>query len=290
MCNSNNLLYSPKPHEYRAYRADGTKVVKGDKLVTGDRVWDFVSCTHPRKIFVENLEDPKGPRMWPNRMSQEFYASVFNLGIYDVTDSCWSFEPSWTHSDIEPGTDKLTDADVWASYDKNVQADKFPNSAQDIAELVEMDKEAPLHGKTDMWDLVDKLYQRVTQCDGTVILTPRGKSDNLEEASEANLPWVSPGPSESEIAEQADRVRRADAWVETGVWEKSDEPYKHYDLGNQGNRETYVDSDGTYTEDDQGNWSKVGETDIADDDDKAELIRESDEQAELNETDKANDK
>lgn len=33
--------------------------------------------------------------------------------------------------------------------------------------------------------------------------------------------WVTPGPSAQELAEQAERVRKADKWVETGEWEKS---------------------------------------------------------------------
>lgn len=33
--------------------------------------------------------------------------------------------------------------------------------------------------------------------------------------------WVTPGPSAQEQAEQAERVRKADKWVETGEWEKS---------------------------------------------------------------------
>lgn len=44
----------------------------------------------------------------------------------------------------------------------------------------------------------------------------------------SNLPgeksdkWVTPGPSAQELADQADRVQRADEWVETGIWrEKS---------------------------------------------------------------------
>lgn len=35
--------------------------------------------------------------------------------------------------------------------------------------------------------------------------------------------WVTPGPSAQEQAEQAERVRKADKWVETDIWEKSTE-------------------------------------------------------------------
>lgn len=35
--------------------------------------------------------------------------------------------------------------------------------------------------------------------------------------------WVTPGPSAQEQAEQAERVRKADKWVETGVWDKTTE-------------------------------------------------------------------
>lgn len=270
MCNSNNLLYTPKPHEYRAYRADGTILQKGDKLPSKDVLWDFVSCTHPRKIYVEAFNDPNGPHSWPNRESCEYYANVFNLGIYDMNDAEWTFRPSWNTSDIDAKlyeefesryTDNLTDADVWASYDKNVQADSGDKTyTTDTERNKEFWAQVDENAETDMWAFIDQLYQRVTQCDGTVILTPRTKSD------ETDIPWVSPGPSESEKAEQAERVRKADAWVETDVWEKTDRT------------ETW------------GEMVEANETDIADDDDKAELVREADEQAELHETDTANDK
>lgn len=271
MCNSNNLLYTPKKHEFRAYRADGTQVHTGDVLGAADNEWIFSSCTHPRKIYVGRLEDPNGPQTWPNKETREFYASVFDLGIYDVTDAEWTFVPNWRTSDIdaklyeEYESRNLTDADVWASYDKNVQKGEkivITPERPEVHQTVGSNKPA----ETDMWDLIDKLYQRVTKCDGTVILTPRPKTvivDDSDSLDEADKPWVSPGPSEADIAAQADRVRRADKWVETGIWDKPDYSDEEVKAGKE--HELHM----------------LGETDIADDDDKAELIRESDEQAEI---------
>lgn len=86
-----------------------TKVLKkGDPLKSAFRPsedpWTFQSVTHPRKLFVTSKDDPNGPDSWPNMASREFYASVFNAGIWDIDAEEWTFRPSWHDdyiSDIE---------------------------------------------------------------------------------------------------------------------------------------------------------------------------------------------
>lgn len=76
---------------YTVIREDGTEVTKGELLFTRDEAWQFVDCTHPRKIHVKQKEDPNGDDFWPNTRNQEFYANVFNVGIYDKETQEWTF-------------------------------------------------------------------------------------------------------------------------------------------------------------------------------------------------------
>ncbi len=82
---------------YVAKRQDGSILVPGEEIrTTRDNVpWIFRSVTHPRKIYVTWDNDPKGPPYYPNRDSREYYASVFDLGIWDEQDQEWTFEPNW---------------------------------------------------------------------------------------------------------------------------------------------------------------------------------------------------
>lgn len=89
---------------YNAYVQDSNGMVR--KLQKGDVVqsfrnedWTFQSVTHPRKIFVTQLEDPNGPKAWPNMSSREFFASVLNAGIWDNEMEIWTFSPDWEHPD-----------------------------------------------------------------------------------------------------------------------------------------------------------------------------------------------
>lgn len=82
--------------QYVAKRADGTTVHKGDVLHNGrGENWTFESVTHPRKVFVSFKNDPNGNDFYPNRESREYYATVFDLGIWDNFAEDWSFRPNW---------------------------------------------------------------------------------------------------------------------------------------------------------------------------------------------------
>lgn len=88
----------------RAVRANGTFVEKGETVSSGpesDDKWEFVSITHPRKINVMWKNDPNGSDSWPNVQSMSYYASVLNLGIWDVQFKEWTFRPDGDKKDIE---------------------------------------------------------------------------------------------------------------------------------------------------------------------------------------------
>jgi hypothetical protein len=63
--------------------------------------WIFQSVTHPRKLYVTWDNDPNGAPFYPNRANREFYASVFDLGIWDIELQEWSFNPNFDNPDIE---------------------------------------------------------------------------------------------------------------------------------------------------------------------------------------------
>lgn len=93
---------------YLTIDANGKTLQKNDKLrdFRGDD-WTYQSTTHPRKVFVTAKDDPNGPDSWPNMASREFYASVFNLGIWDTNAQEWSFEPDWPAQQINMVEDQL---------------------------------------------------------------------------------------------------------------------------------------------------------------------------------------
>lgn len=81
---------------YQAITANATILAKGNKVRDfRDLEWTFQSVTHPRKVYVTRKDDPNGPETYPNLHSREFYASVFNLGIWDTETQSWTFEPEW---------------------------------------------------------------------------------------------------------------------------------------------------------------------------------------------------
>lgn len=93
---------------YIAVKQDGTVPNRGDILHTfRDARWTYQSTTHPRKVFVTSKSNPNGPDSWPNKTSMEFYASVFNLAIWDTRYNEWSFTPGWPDEDIAFAEDKL---------------------------------------------------------------------------------------------------------------------------------------------------------------------------------------
>ena len=82
-----------------------TKVLKkGDSITSvfrpSEGPWTFQSVTHPRKLFVTQKDDPNGPDSWPNMASREFYASVFDAGIWDIDAEEWTFRPEWAEEYI----------------------------------------------------------------------------------------------------------------------------------------------------------------------------------------------
>lgn len=80
---------------FRVFMADGFELHKGYQITSSrDEPWIYDNCVHPRKISVHWDEDPNGEPFWPNRSSREFYASVFNAGIWDVEREEWTFPPS----------------------------------------------------------------------------------------------------------------------------------------------------------------------------------------------------
>lgn len=96
---------TPKPVKlprYVAVRSNGTILTKGDSVTSfnHNEDWTFQSVTHPRKVFVTAKDDPDGPDSYPNMASREFYASVFDMGIWDTTRKIWTFTPDWTDRDI----------------------------------------------------------------------------------------------------------------------------------------------------------------------------------------------
>jgi hypothetical protein len=79
---------------FKVLRKDGTEVVEGDLLYIRHQhnaKWKFQSCTHPRKVHVTWKEDPNGPDYHPNMASREFYASVFDVSIWDDDAKEWTF-------------------------------------------------------------------------------------------------------------------------------------------------------------------------------------------------------
>lgn len=78
---------------FRVFYENGQEVQKGDVLYSKGEPWIYDGCTHPRKIYVYWDEDPKGEPFYPNRSSREYYANVFDLGIWGETNKEWTFEP-----------------------------------------------------------------------------------------------------------------------------------------------------------------------------------------------------
>lgn len=85
-----------------AVRKDGSILAQGDEIRTSrdDQPWIFQSVTHPRKLYVTWDTDPNGPPYYPNRTSMEYYASVFDLGIWDTKYQEWSFPPHEDNPDV----------------------------------------------------------------------------------------------------------------------------------------------------------------------------------------------
>lgn len=81
---------------FRVFYENGTEVKEGDVLVNDrnpDIPWIYVSTTHPRKIYVMWKNDQEGDDFYPNVEKQEYYANVFDLGIWDDNRKEWTFEP-----------------------------------------------------------------------------------------------------------------------------------------------------------------------------------------------------
>jgi len=81
---------------FKVYQEYGPEVVKGNKLTSfRQEVWTFESCTHPRKV---NVSQPvvDEPYIYDNH--REFYANVFDVGIWDTKSNEWTFAPP-THQD-----------------------------------------------------------------------------------------------------------------------------------------------------------------------------------------------
>lgn len=74
-----------------------TELQKGDKVRDfRGKEWTFQGVTHPRKLYVTKKYDRNGDDFWPNMESREFFASVFDAGIWDNYYAEWSFEPNWS--------------------------------------------------------------------------------------------------------------------------------------------------------------------------------------------------
>lgn len=108
---------------YSAYVQDSNGMVR--KLQKGDSVttfrsedWTFQSVAHPRKIFVTQLEDPNGPKAWPNMASREFFASVLNAGIWDNEMEIWTFSPDWDHPSDPTIFDDFSNPGFWELPDE----------------------------------------------------------------------------------------------------------------------------------------------------------------------------
>lgn len=104
---------------YRAVNVSGDILQKGYILPGSDENWTFQSVTHPRKVHVTAKDDPNGPDSWPNMASREYYANVFNLGIWDVDSKAWSFRPDWDESAIQDITAELLKSDKSDNPDKS---------------------------------------------------------------------------------------------------------------------------------------------------------------------------
>lgn len=79
--------------QLRVFRKDGSQVHKGDPIVSfrGD-TWQFGGIVHERKLWAYRDEDPNGAPFYPNRATQDFYPSVFDLDIVDVSDEQQKFD------------------------------------------------------------------------------------------------------------------------------------------------------------------------------------------------------
>lgn len=101
-----------KTPRFVAVTASGRILKKGDEIYTTrlNEVNTFTSVTHPRKVNSYTLDDPNGPKSWPNMSSNSYYASVFDLGIWDTQANEWSFRPEndmWGESSIDETADIL---------------------------------------------------------------------------------------------------------------------------------------------------------------------------------------
>lgn len=128
---------------YLAIRETTNRIVKrGDILLDSHGVeWTYQSTTHPRKVFVTTKDDQNGPNSWPNMANREFYASVFNLGIWDTERDEWSFSPDWDGTDIadiltKRHQDSQTDNALIHAFSAKWNYDRSPQMFLDLVDLV----------------------------------------------------------------------------------------------------------------------------------------------------------
>lgn len=137
--------------KFLAVAKDGHILTQGEEIRTtrDNESWIFQSVTHPRKLYVTWDSDPKGPPYYPNRASREFYASVFDMGIWDVDHQEWSFPPHFDNPDIEEslrepagsgiGRAELGESDIlWSSDERFDWEDMYFLHEQYLSEKSEM--------------------------------------------------------------------------------------------------------------------------------------------------------
>lgn len=74
---------------FYVFQRNGHILQKGDVFTVtrpnGDvTTYTFISCTHPRKVYVEVTSEDKG---W----KQEYYANVLEVAIWDNIHNEWTF-------------------------------------------------------------------------------------------------------------------------------------------------------------------------------------------------------
>lgn len=105
--------------KFTAFGPTDRVLVKGDQLTNfrGESGYTYLGTTHPRKVTV----------CTPGDSIREFYASVFDCGIWCDTYAEWTFEPEWPH---EPNahqplkTDTADDGDDYAG-NASYEADPY---------------------------------------------------------------------------------------------------------------------------------------------------------------------
>lgn len=158
---------------FRAFRLENGNprpLDKGDEVIDfrGDRMY-FVKSYGPRKVTVTSNRDDLDNYHY----HREYYANVFNTGIWDDTMQMWTFEPSWTHNPKNPYSVDDSKTIKYVEYPTSY-ADRFNQTVSDYADADWVDSvgwgslgETPNENNWDEWnesfDRFDRFWAKQTK-------------------------------------------------------------------------------------------------------------------------------